>query len=225
MLAICALLNAIGELKELPHYSHRDYVDIVKALVRETGDRELVRLFASAERLHANFYHAFLSRPSFEAHREDTLRLEARGQAQGAPGRGRRWPLSPSGRDLGCPLYEILYPIGWYDAARGVGVAVHGYAEAARGLLQQANSRGHPARVYLGPEGLWRSHGHLHEVALKAAQAWHLRLHVHEAYHKHVRPDEPPLVREVGAEGAYHLGAHAPIGIASIEPLDAAGPP
>ena len=73
--AVCALLNAIGELKGLPHYSHRDYVDIIEALVQETGDRELARLFASAERLHANFYHAFLSRPSFEAHREDALRL------------------------------------------------------------------------------------------------------------------------------------------------------
>ena len=73
--AVCALLNAIGELKGLPHYSHRDYVDIIEALVQETGDRELARFFASAERLHASFYHAFLSRPSFEAHREDALRL------------------------------------------------------------------------------------------------------------------------------------------------------
>ena len=73
--AICALLNAIGELRRLPHYSHRDYVDIVEILVRETEDLELARLFASAERLHANFYHGFLSRPSFEAHREDALKL------------------------------------------------------------------------------------------------------------------------------------------------------
>ena len=35
--AVCALLNAIGELKGLPHYSHRDYVDIIEALVQETG--------------------------------------------------------------------------------------------------------------------------------------------------------------------------------------------
>jgi len=35
----------------------------------------LGRLFASAERLHANYYHNFLTELNFEAHRKDVLEL------------------------------------------------------------------------------------------------------------------------------------------------------
>jgi len=76
--AVTALLSAIGELKGLPHFSHCDFIDIIEALVKETGDPELARLFASVERLHANFYHGFMSDISFRAHREDALRLVGR---------------------------------------------------------------------------------------------------------------------------------------------------
>ena len=48
--------------------------DIVEKLTEELGE-PLGRLFASAERLHANFYHGFLSRTNFEVHREDCLKL------------------------------------------------------------------------------------------------------------------------------------------------------
>ena len=72
--AVCALLNALGELKGWRHYSHRDYCDIVERLVAELNDPELSRLFASAERLHAN-HHAFLHPESFKAHRDAVLEL------------------------------------------------------------------------------------------------------------------------------------------------------
>ncbi len=75
--ALAALLNAIGEIKRLPHYSHRDYAEIVERLSEELRE-PLGRLFASAERLHANYYHGFLSRTNFDAHREDVLKLVQR---------------------------------------------------------------------------------------------------------------------------------------------------
>ncbi|RSN76516.1 PaREP1 family protein [Candidatus Methanodesulfokora washburnensis] len=72
--AVAALLNAIAEKKGWPHYSHRDYADIVEKLSEELKE-PLGRLFASAERLHANYYHNFLTELNFEAHREDVLEL------------------------------------------------------------------------------------------------------------------------------------------------------
>ncbi len=73
--AATALLNAIAEKKGLPHYSHRDYAEVVEVLYEETGDKELVVGFSLAERLHANFYHNFMRRESFELHREAVLKL------------------------------------------------------------------------------------------------------------------------------------------------------
>ncbi len=73
--AVVSLLNAIAELRKWPHYSRRDYLEIIENLVEETKEKDLTVYFASAERLHANFYHNFLKRTSFEVHRENTLKL------------------------------------------------------------------------------------------------------------------------------------------------------
>lgn len=73
--ALCAVLNALGEMLGLDHYSHRDYQIIVSYVMRLTGDRSIRRLFASAETLHANYYHNFLDKESFDVHREDAIRL------------------------------------------------------------------------------------------------------------------------------------------------------
>ena len=73
--AITALLNIIGEIENIPHYRHVHYAEIIEHVFKETKDDEIPRLFASAERLHANYYHGFLSRESFELHRQDALRL------------------------------------------------------------------------------------------------------------------------------------------------------
>ena len=72
--AVTALLNIIGERRGWSHYTHRDYAEIVERLSEELKE-PLGRLFASIERLHANYYHNFLTKVNFEAHREDTLKL------------------------------------------------------------------------------------------------------------------------------------------------------
>ena len=73
--ALTALLNAVGEKEELPHYTHRDLRGVVEHLTEETRDPDYSRLFSSAEALHANFYHNFMSKLSFEAHRSDAIKL------------------------------------------------------------------------------------------------------------------------------------------------------
>ncbi len=73
--AVTALLNAVAEKRGLPHYSHRDYAALIEKLYDEMEDEELLKGFALAERLHANFYHNFLEKKSFEVHRREVLRL------------------------------------------------------------------------------------------------------------------------------------------------------
>ncbi len=73
--AVTALLNAIGEERGLPHYSHRDYSVITDKLYSESNDKELVIGFRLAEGLHANFYHNFMSREEFQLHREAVVNL------------------------------------------------------------------------------------------------------------------------------------------------------
>ena len=73
--ALVALLNIVGERENLPHYTHRDLREIVEFLVNKTGDSDYSRLFSAAEALHANFYHNFMTKLSFEAHRKDTMKL------------------------------------------------------------------------------------------------------------------------------------------------------
>ena len=75
--AVTALLNAIGEKRGWSHYTHRDYAEIVERLSEELKE-PLGRLFAGVERLHANYYHNFLTKVNFEAHREDSLKLVRR---------------------------------------------------------------------------------------------------------------------------------------------------
>ncbi len=73
--AIAALLNIVGELEGRPHYRHSDYWEIVEEVAEATGDPEYSTLFALAERLHANFYHAFLKPRTFDAHWKGAKRL------------------------------------------------------------------------------------------------------------------------------------------------------
>ena len=72
--ATAALLNAIAEKRKWPHDSHRDYAEIVEKLSEQLKE-PLGPLFANTERLHANYYHNFLSPLNFEAHRQQTLKL------------------------------------------------------------------------------------------------------------------------------------------------------
>ena len=72
---LTSLLNIVGEREGLPHYTHRDLRDIVEFLAMRKNDPEYSRLFSSAEALHANFYHNFMSKLSFKAHRDDAVKL------------------------------------------------------------------------------------------------------------------------------------------------------
>ena len=71
--AVTALINAIAERRGWSHYSHRDYAEVIERLYEELKE-PLGRLFASVEGLHANYYHNFLTKVNFEAHREDALK-------------------------------------------------------------------------------------------------------------------------------------------------------
>ncbi len=73
--AVTTLLSAIAEMKSLPHYTHRDFWEIVEMLVEEGKNPEYSTLFRLAEGLHANFYHNFMKKESFEKHREGVLKL------------------------------------------------------------------------------------------------------------------------------------------------------
>ena len=74
-MAVVSLLNVVAELCKWPHYSHRDYLEVMENLVDEMKDENLTVYFASAERLHVNFYHNFLRRISFDVHRRNALKL------------------------------------------------------------------------------------------------------------------------------------------------------
>ncbi|GAB6946267.1 PaREP1 family protein [Vulcanisaeta sp. JCM 16161] len=73
--AVTALLNAIAESRGWEHHSRRDYDEVVERLYKEINDKSILVDFSMAERLHANFYHNFMSRENFEAHREAVLEL------------------------------------------------------------------------------------------------------------------------------------------------------
>jgi len=63
--AVASLLNIVGELKNMPHYRHSDYWDIVELLAVEIGGK-IIDLYGVAERLHANFYHGFIKKENFK---------------------------------------------------------------------------------------------------------------------------------------------------------------
>ena len=76
--AVTALLNAIAEKRGMPHYSHRDYAELIEELYEETKNMEIVVGFRMAEGLHANFYHNFMRREGFDLHREAVHKLVER---------------------------------------------------------------------------------------------------------------------------------------------------
>ncbi len=58
--AAAVLVKACAESREHRHQSHRDLWRTMQRLVAESGDREMLQLFATAESLHANFYEDYL---------------------------------------------------------------------------------------------------------------------------------------------------------------------
>ena len=73
--AVIEVIKAIAEKRGWDHHRHRDLAVAVDKLFLETKDRELLRLFGSAESLHANFYENFASPETVKAYVEDTKGL------------------------------------------------------------------------------------------------------------------------------------------------------
>jgi hypothetical protein len=73
--AAATLLSAFSEKTNLPHYSHRDLKEVSLYLTRTMRDPDYTRLFSSLETLHANYYHNFLDKETFDIHKEDALRF------------------------------------------------------------------------------------------------------------------------------------------------------
>ena len=76
--AVTALLSVIGEREGLPHYTHRDLVEVIEHIALKANDPEVSTLFRLAEGLHANFYHNFLRKETFDRHKEGVLKLIAK---------------------------------------------------------------------------------------------------------------------------------------------------
>jgi len=72
--AITSLLNIIGELRNMPHYRHSDYWEIIETIAMEL-DKEVIDLYGIAERLHANFYHNFIKKENFQYYRKRVEKL------------------------------------------------------------------------------------------------------------------------------------------------------
>ncbi len=75
--AVGCLLNAIHIVKTgKPIARHDDLREFARTLlIRLDSGGELFKIFRSAEKLHANFYHAFLELDEFVRLAEDMLRL------------------------------------------------------------------------------------------------------------------------------------------------------
>ncbi|RLF09419.1 MAG: hypothetical protein DRJ69_04670 [Thermoprotei archaeon] len=73
--AAAQAIKAVAEAKGWPHYKHRELVEAVSKLFKETKDVELLRLRDSAEALHSNFYEGFMSSEEVQLRIADVERL------------------------------------------------------------------------------------------------------------------------------------------------------
>ena len=73
--AVAQAVKAIAEERGWEHYRHHHLAEAISRLVAETGDVELSLLYASAERLHANFYEGFMTEAEVRAHAENARKL------------------------------------------------------------------------------------------------------------------------------------------------------
>ena len=73
--AAAVAVKAIAEARELDHTGHRELWQVVRLLVRETGDSDLRLHFALAESLNTNSYEAWLERDEIEDYLSHVERL------------------------------------------------------------------------------------------------------------------------------------------------------
>ena len=72
--AAAQILKAVAQDRGWPHSSHGHLFTVVRKLRKETGDKEIVRLFAVANTLHSNFYENRFDKESV-AHNLDDVSL------------------------------------------------------------------------------------------------------------------------------------------------------
>jgi len=70
-----ALVYAIGLLHEEKVSDHGKVVDFIKTLANEYKDKEIEKCLASAQTIHANFFHDFMDELMFEDDRKGTEKL------------------------------------------------------------------------------------------------------------------------------------------------------
>ena len=76
--AASLVVKAVAEQRGMEHRIHRHLFRVVDSLVRQTGDRDLNRLFRLANDLHSNFYENWLSQEQVEQGLEDVERFVAK---------------------------------------------------------------------------------------------------------------------------------------------------
>ena len=79
--AAAEMVKAVAEQWGLYHRVHRALYEIVAELVRETGDDDIRKEFASANELHHNFYENWFDRENVEVRLGDVERFVARVEA------------------------------------------------------------------------------------------------------------------------------------------------
>jgi len=88
----------VGELRNMDHYKHSDYREIMEAISAETEDEDLLKLFAVAEKMHASYYHNFIRKKNFPSYTRGVEELIRRLiKYIGAMDRKTAEELAPSG--------------------------------------------------------------------------------------------------------------------------------
>ena len=79
--AAASIVKAVAEQRSLYHQSHRGLYEIVRSLVRESGDDDLRKEFDIAGVLHINFYENYFDREDVEVRLGDVERFVGRVEA------------------------------------------------------------------------------------------------------------------------------------------------
>ena len=73
--AAAVAVKAVAESRGWPHERHRDSWNIVRQLVRETGDSDLRLTFGDAQTMHINCYEAAMESDDIEQYLDEVERL------------------------------------------------------------------------------------------------------------------------------------------------------
>ena len=84
--AAASIVKAFAEQRGLYHQSHRGLHEIVRSLVRDTGNDDLRKEFDVAGVLHINFYENYFDREDVEVRLGDVERFVGRVEALLSPG-------------------------------------------------------------------------------------------------------------------------------------------